>query len=118
MRWMLRGNWPIGAGLIPAGTVISDDGEPSAIPLGEVPTPLPIVAMATDPPAALQMAVWYDEAATVGGWHQLHFAPGIDREAVLAKARHKKRWPNGEPVPSAPPPSPTPTTTKRSAVKG
>jgi hypothetical protein len=48
--------------------------------------------------------MWYDETATIGGWHQLHFASGIDREAVFAQARHKKRWPNGEPSPAMTPP--------------
>jgi hypothetical protein len=95
---MLKADWPIAGSLLPAGTVVSDDGDPSAIPVGDVPTPLPIVAMAMDPPAALQMAVWYDEADTIGGWHQLHFDPSVDREAILATARHKKRWPNGEPA--------------------
>jgi len=33
-----------------------------------------------------------------GGWHQLHFAPGIDRDAVMARARHNKRWPRGHVV--------------------
>ena len=42
-------------------------------------------------------ACWYEEAASIGGWHALHFAPGIDREAVLAQARHNKRWPSGAP---------------------
>jgi len=97
MRWMLMAGWPIAGSLLPAGTVVSDDGDPLAIPLGELPTPLPINAMALDDASALQMAVWYDEADTIGGWHQLHFDPSVDREAVLAQARHKKRWPNGMP---------------------
>jgi hypothetical protein len=95
---MLMAGWPIAGSLLPAGTVVSDDGEPSATPLGEVPAPLPINAMALDDASALQMAVWYDEADTIGGWHQLHFDPSVDREAILAQARHKKRWPNGEPT--------------------
>jgi len=28
----------------------------------------------------------------------LHFAPGIDREAVMAQARHNERWPKGHVV--------------------
>jgi hypothetical protein len=99
MRWQLRGgDWPVGPMLIPAGSVISDDGDPAAIPLAGVPTPLPITAVALDDDAALAMAMAYNEEDTIGGWHQLHFAPGIDREAILAQARHKKRWPNGEPT--------------------
>ena len=91
MRWMLKGDWPAGAAVIPAGTIIGDDGLPPPS------VPLPIVAMALDDDAALQMCMWYEETDTIGGWHQLHFAPGIDREAVMAQARHNKRWPNGVP---------------------
>jgi hypothetical protein len=58
---------------------------------------MPLNATALDEEAALQMCMWYEEAATIGGWHQLHFAPGIDREAVMAQARHNKRWPNEVP---------------------
>jgi hypothetical protein len=125
MRWMLMGPWPVGAVLIPAGTVISDDGDPLAMPLSGVPTPLPIVAKAMDPAAAEQMLHWHEEGNTIGGWHELHFADGIDHAAIKAKVRHAKRWPNGEPVPQAPasspekgasPPSPPPK--KRSATKG
>jgi hypothetical protein len=46
------------------------------------------------------MCMSYKETDTVGGWHQLLFHPSIDREAIFAKARHKKRWPNGEPAPA------------------
>ena len=87
MIWQLRGDWPIGATTIPAGTRIGLDG---------TPIPKPLNAMALNEDAALQMAMWYDEEL----WHQLHFAPGIDREAILATARHKKRWPNGVPSPT------------------
>ena len=102
MRWIIgTGGWPLAGGLrlLPPNTIISDDGDPLAIPLGELPTPLPINAMALDDASALQMAVWYDEADTIGGWHQLHFDPSVDREAVLAQARHLKRWPTGQPSP-------------------
>jgi hypothetical protein len=51
--------------------------------------------MALDDEAALQMCMWYEESATIGGWHHLLFGPGIDHEAIKAQARHKKRWPNG-----------------------
>jgi len=57
--------------------------------------PMPINAVALDDDAALQMCMWYDEAATIGGWHQLHFAPGIDREAIQARAAYEKRFPGG-----------------------
>jgi hypothetical protein len=117
MRWQLSGSWSVGASLIPPGTIISDDGDPSALPLSAVPVPLPIVAKCMDPAAAEQMLHWYDEANTIGGWHELRFADGIDHEAIKAKVRHAKRWPNGEPVPSAPPPTTT-STKKRSAAKG
>ena len=49
------------------------------------------------PWTALAMAMAYEETNSIGGWHQLHFAPGIDREAVFAQARQQKRWPNGVP---------------------
>jgi hypothetical protein len=88
--------------------------EPSAIPVVELPQPLPINAVALDDAAALQMAMWYEEAATIGGWHELHFAPGIDRDAILAKARHQKQWPNGMPQTTSGPSSPK----KRSSAKG
>jgi hypothetical protein len=117
MRWQLMTGWPIGGTLLPAGSTISDDGDPSAIPLSAVPVPLPIVAKAMDPAAAEQMLHWHNETNTIGGWHELRFADGIDHEAIKAKVRHAKRWPNGEPVPSAPPPSPTPIK-KRSSAKG
>jgi hypothetical protein len=111
MRWMLgRHGWPVGAVLIPAGTIID-----SATWNG--PMPPPIDATALDPDAALTMAMAYEEFASIGGWHSLHFHPSVNREAVLATARHKKKWPNGEPAPQTPPPSPTPTK-KRSSAKG
>ena len=89
MIWQLRGDWPIGATTIPAGTRIGLDG---------TPIPKPLNAMALNEDAALQMAMWYDEVL----WHQLHFAPGIDREAIFAQARHEKRWPNGVPSQTQP----------------
>jgi len=89
MRWQLRGDWPIGASLIPAGTVTDGAG---------LPMPMPINAVALDDEAALQMAMWYEETDTINGWHHLLFVPGIDREKIFAQARHKKRWPKGEPT--------------------
>jgi hypothetical protein len=102
MRWQLAGDWPVGPAVIPAGTVLTGvvgpDGELSVSP--PLTVPLPINAMALDDEAALQMCMWYDEAATIGGWHHLLFGPGIDHEAIKAQARHKKRWPNGMPTTS------------------
>ena len=43
------------------------------------------------------MCLHYEETNSIGGWHQLRFAHGIDREAIMAQARHNKRWPNGVP---------------------
>jgi hypothetical protein len=100
---MLQGDWPVGPAVIPAGTVLtgvlSADGELVVSP--PLTAPLPLNAVALDEEAALQMCMWYEETATIGRWHQLHFAPGIDREAVMAKARDLKRWPTGRPSPRA-----------------
>ena len=112
MRWQLMTGWPLAGSLFPAGTVISDDGDPSALPLSAVRVPLPVVAKALDPAAAEQMLHWYDEGNTIGGWHELRFADGIDHEAIKAKVRLQKQYPNGMPVPSAPP------SKKRTAAKG
>ena len=91
----------MGAAVIPAGTVLTGDVGPDGELVVSPPltAPLPINAMALDEEAALQMCIWYEEAASIGGWHQLHFAPGIDREAVMAQARELKRWPTGRPSP-------------------
>jgi hypothetical protein len=75
--------YSVGSVLIPAGTVV--DSETTTLPM-----PPPIDAVALDDEAALAMAMAYEETNTIGGWHQLHFAPGIDRNAVLAQARHAK----------------------------
>jgi hypothetical protein len=103
MKWQLAGDWPVGPAVIPAGTVLTGvvgpDGKLVVSP--PLTVPLPINAMALDDEAALQMCMWYDEADTIGGWHHLLFGPGIDHEAIKAKARHKKRWPNGEPAQQA-----------------
>jgi hypothetical protein len=101
MKWMLAGGWPIRGGfIIPVGTVITavvgPDGEFVFDHTG-VTAPMPINSVAQHEDAALQMCMWYEETDSIGGWHQLHFAPGIDRDAVMAKARHNKRWPNGVP---------------------
>src|SRR6516165_10264196 len=80
---------PVGPAVIPAGTVligvVGPDGELVVSP--PLTAPLPLNAVALDEEAALQMCMWYDEVASIGAWHQLHFAPGIDREAVMAQAR-------------------------------
>ena len=89
MKWQLSGPWPVGGALIPAGTIVTDD-------IG-LPTPPPINAVALDEESALAMAMAYEERDSINGWHPLHFAPGIDRDKIFAQARHKKRWPNGEP---------------------
>jgi len=97
MKWQLAGDWPVGPAVIPAGTVLTGvlgpDGKLVVSP--PLTAPLPLNAVALDTDAALQMCMWYDEAATiVGGWHHLHFHPSIDLEKVLAQARHTKRWPS------------------------
>ena len=97
MRWQLLGPWPVGPLLIPGGAVITDDGDPSAIPLSGVPTPLPTTVLALDTASAEQMCHWYNEQDSINGWHSLHFHPSIDRQQVMATVRHQKRWPNGEP---------------------
>jgi hypothetical protein len=99
MRWQLMTGWPTAGGtLLSAGTIISDDGDPLAVPLRAVSVPLPVNAKAMDPAAAEQMLHWHDEGNTIGGWHELRFADGVDHEAIKAKVRHAKRWPNGEPA--------------------
>src|SRR6516164_7239872 len=57
-------------------TVCGTDGKLAVSP--PLTAPLPLNAVALDTDAALQMCMWYDEAATiVGGWHHLHFHPSI-----------------------------------------
>jgi hypothetical protein len=77
MKWMLAGDWPVqgGARLIPAGTIISDDGDPSAIPLGEVPRPLPINSISLDTAALQMMRQWYGPAL----WHHLLVGPDVGK---------------------------------------
>ena len=105
MKWQLAGDWPVKSVVIPTGTVLAGVAGPDG-PLAEppswhgqpLPMPMPLNATALDEEAALQMCMWYEEAATIGGWHHLVFAPGIDREAIMAQARHNKRWPRGHVV--------------------
>jgi hypothetical protein len=62
MRWMIGGQgWPIagGARLLPSGTLVSDDGDPLAIPLSELPVPLPLNSVSLDDAALAQMRAWY-----------------------------------------------------------
>jgi hypothetical protein len=92
---MLQGDWPVGPAVIPAGTmltgIVGPDGELVVSPNSPLPPPLNATALDTD--AAMAMLRWYPEEL----WHRLVFAPGIDREEILAQARHNKRWPNGVP---------------------
>jgi hypothetical protein len=85
MRWQLGGDWPVGARCIPAATIISAGEAPNyqAIPLAELPKPLPLNAEALDEDAALQMLYWHPPEL----WHQIKFVAGIDRTAVIAR-----RW--------------------------
>jgi hypothetical protein len=73
--------------LLPPGTIL-DSADPSW------PRPPPLNARSLDEDSALEMCMAYDEALC---WHQLHSHPSIDHEAIKAKARHAKRWPNGMP---------------------
>jgi hypothetical protein len=96
MKFRLVGDWPVTSFCVPAGTEL--DGEAPTWGGQPLPLPMPVNALALDEEAALQMAMSYEESASIGGWHSLHFAAGIDREAILAQARHNKQWPNGPPA--------------------
>ena len=103
MRWQLRGaGWPVGhphcPQSIPAGTILSGvagpDGELAEPPTWHgqtLPMPMPLDAGALDEESALQMCMWFDQEL----WHRLVFAPSIDRDAVMARAAYKKRFPGG-----------------------
>jgi len=80
MRWQLAGPWPIGAQCLPAGTIISD-GE-------SWPMPPPLNAVPLDAEAALLMLRSYDESL----WHRLVFVHDLDRDAVIARAAHERRY--------------------------
>jgi hypothetical protein len=92
---MLQGDWPVGPAVIPAGTmltgIVGPDGELVVSPNSPLPPPLNATALDTD--AAMAMLRWYPEEL----WHRLVFAPGIDRDTILARARYNKRWPKGVP---------------------
>ena len=83
MRFMISGQgWPVqgGARLLPAGTIVSDDGDPSAIPTSELPMPMPMDCVAMDDEAAAQMRAWYP-------YHQymLLFGPDVGKETMTEK---------------------------------
>src|SRR6516225_7557730 len=111
MRWQLLGPWPVGAVCLPAGTILDSDAR-------SWPMPPPLDARALDEESALEMCMSYDEDL----WHRLHFHPSVDREAIFAQARHKKRWPQGQPLAesgapsSVTTPAPSPAGKKRSSV--
>ena len=94
MRWMLMGPWPIagGARLLPAGTILSD-ADPSW------PRPPPLDAVPLDLESALFMLKSYDPDL----WHRIVFARDLDRDALLAKERERRRWPNGPPAQTSQP---------------
>jgi|SRR6516165_11613583 len=103
MQWQLGSDWPVGSlvvgsVIIPAGTiltgVVGTDGglaEPPKWQGQTLPMPMPIYAAALDEEAARLMLKWYPEEL----WHRLGFARSLDRDALLARARHRARWPRG-----------------------
>jgi hypothetical protein len=82
----------VGSFLIPVGTEVSATSlEPLFIPspfdpAAALPLPLPMDATPLDEEAALQMLSWYGEE----NGYRLGFGVGIDREAMLAKARGQR----------------------------
>jgi len=88
MRWQLGGDWPVGQWLIPTGTILSAvarDGEIVEPPMWNgvtLPMPMPINSAALDEEAALLMLQWYEPHE----WYRLHFGPGINRNAIMARA--------------------------------
>jgi hypothetical protein len=90
MQWQLKGDWPVGQFCIPTGTVLSGTPRVRDGALVEGPVwngitlpMMPINAVALDMDAAVMMAKWYGQEL----WHQVVTGPGIDREAVRAKAQ-------------------------------
>jgi hypothetical protein len=73
--------WPIAGGLrlLPPATIISDDGDPLAIPLTSVTTPLPIDCVSLDAAAFAQMQQWYaySPSTMVDQRYRLLKAPGV-----------------------------------------
>jgi hypothetical protein len=91
MRWQLAGDWPIGQFCIPAGTVLSSGAGEAPIWNGvALPMPMPINSAALDEEAALLMLQWYEPH----DWYRLHFGPGINREAIMARAAASPRLAN------------------------
>jgi hypothetical protein len=97
MKWLLRGDWPVSQGCIPADTIISAiarDGELVEAPKWNgvtLPPPMPLNAVALDEEAALMMLKWHPEQ-----WHRLYFGPGIDPDTIKARAAAKRstgEWP-------------------------
>jgi hypothetical protein len=65
-----EGGWPVGARLLPAGTIVGEGG----IPTTELPMPLPINAVALDDAAAQMMRAWYHDQL-----HRLVFGPDVGK---------------------------------------
>jgi hypothetical protein len=106
-RWHIGGQgWPVNGGLrlIPASTLISDDGDPSAIPLKELPLPLPIDAISLDADALAKMKQWY------GG--ELHHRLLIGNDVGKPQTASQPKDTSEAPSSSHPAPK------KRSAAKG
>ena len=76
-----------------AGIGLSKKKQERTISSPNSPLPPPLNATALDTDAAMAMLRWYPEEL----WHRLVFAPGIDRDTILARARYNKRWPKGVP---------------------
>jgi hypothetical protein len=84
MRWMLAGDWPVagGARLLPAGTIVGDGG----IPASELPSPMPINAMALDDEAAQMMRQWYPDQL-----FRLHFGPDVGMQTAAPQASSTRK---------------------------
>ena len=78
----------MGSICIPAGTVI--DGNDPQWNGVKLPMPMPINSIALDEEAALAMLTWYGEDL----WHRLVFGPGLDPDAIKARAAGMPRLAN------------------------
>ena len=88
MRWQIgTGGWPLRGGLwlIPAASIISDDGDPTAIPLSDVPRPLPLNSISLDTAALAQMKQWYGPALH----HHLLVGPDVGKPPAATSAPQK-----------------------------